>query len=97
MRFNVLRPAPSEVVDHRIPHKGDRVLFYDADNLQALCKPLHDSKTAREDGGFGRAPQDPNAPVPTGEPGRQFAAGGPSNAEMERLMADCADLFTSKP
>ncbi|SRR5579871_802906 len=31
------------VADHRIPHRGDRVLFFDDDNVQTLCKPCHDS------------------------------------------------------
>ena len=43
----------AKVVDHITPHKGDMQLFWDKDNWQALCKPCHDSKTAREDGGFG--------------------------------------------
>jgi 5-methylcytosine-specific restriction protein A len=42
------------VVDHIIPHKGDKALFWDSGNWQALCKRCHDVKTATEDGGFGR-------------------------------------------
>ena len=42
------------VVDHIIPHKGDKRLFWDASNWQPLCKGCHDRKTASEDGGFGR-------------------------------------------
>lgn len=42
------------VVDHIVPHKGDQDLFWDSGNWQPLCKPCHDKKTAREDGGFGR-------------------------------------------
>jgi len=42
------------VVDHIVPHKGDQDLFWDTSNWQPLCKPDHDAKTAREDGGFGR-------------------------------------------
>lgn len=38
------------VVDHIIPHKGDFELFWDSNNHQALCKPCHDMKTAKEDG-----------------------------------------------
>ena len=40
--------------DHIVPHKGDRNLFFDAKNLQSLCKKCHSIKTAAEDGGFGR-------------------------------------------
>lgn len=32
-------------VDHIIDHKGNLDLFYDADNLQTLCKPCHAKKT----------------------------------------------------
>ena len=42
------------VVDHIVPHKGDLVLFWRQTNWQPMCKPCHDAKTAREDGGFGR-------------------------------------------
>jgi len=42
------------VVDHIKPHKGDKQLFWDRSNHQALCKRCHDMKTARKDGGFGR-------------------------------------------
>ena len=42
------------VVDHIVPHKGDKLLFWDSNNWQPLCKRCHDIKTAREDGAFGR-------------------------------------------
>lgn len=45
--------VPATVVDHIIPHKGDKKLFWDKNNHQTLCKHCHDVKTAREDGGFG--------------------------------------------
>ncbi len=41
-------------VDHIEPHKGDYDLFWDESNFQSLCKHCHSSKTAREDGGWGR-------------------------------------------
>lgn len=44
---------PATVVDHRYPHRGDPALFWAWSNLQAMSKPCHDAKTAREDGGFG--------------------------------------------
>jgi 5-methylcytosine-specific restriction enzyme A len=43
----------AEVVDHRIPHKGDMRLFWDRTNWQPLCRRHHDEKTAREDGRWG--------------------------------------------
>lgn len=39
------------VVDHIVPHKGDKVLFWDKNNWQPLCKSCHDRKTATEDRG----------------------------------------------
>ncbi|QEX18510.1 HNH endonuclease [Hypericibacter terrae] len=46
------------IVDHIIPHRGDKALFWDSDNWQPLCKPCHDAKTATEDSAFAnRAPR----------------------------------------
>ena len=42
------------VVDHIKPHKGDKVLFWDMSNWQAMCKSCHDTKTAKEDGRWGK-------------------------------------------
>ena len=50
-----LGPEPGVVVDHRTPHRGDVVLFWDGDNHQPLCSSCHGRKTAEEDGGFGNA------------------------------------------
>ncbi len=37
------------VVDHIIPHKGNRELFNDSEhNWQTLCTPHHNTKTADE-------------------------------------------------
>ena len=45
---------PSTVADHIKPHRGIWQLFADLDgNLEGVCKPCHDRKTASEDGGFG--------------------------------------------
>ncbi len=46
------------VVDHVVPHRGDYNLFWDESNWQAMCKPCHDRKTGREDGGFGNRASD---------------------------------------
>jgi 5-methylcytosine-specific restriction protein A len=37
------------IVDHRIPHRGDKVLFWDRSNWQSLCKPCHDGIKKREE------------------------------------------------
>lgn len=35
--------TPATVADHRTPHRGNRALFFDAGNLQSLCKTCHDA------------------------------------------------------
>ena len=37
------------VVDHIVPHRGDKALFWDQNNWQALCKRCHDRKTRLHD------------------------------------------------
>jgi 5-methylcytosine-specific restriction endonuclease McrA len=41
--------VPAVVVDHRTPHKGDKKLFFDANNLQSLCKEHHNSDKRFQD------------------------------------------------
>jgi 5-methylcytosine-specific restriction protein A len=46
---------PSTCTDHITPvHGPDDRLFWDERNHQDLCWSCHSSKTAKEDGGFGR-------------------------------------------
>jgi 5-methylcytosine-specific restriction enzyme A len=47
------RITAANTVDHIIPHRGDPVLMWDENNLQALCTTHHNVKTDTEDGGFG--------------------------------------------
>jgi 5-methylcytosine-specific restriction endonuclease McrA len=47
----------AEVVDHIVPHQGDRGLFWQDGNHQSLCKACHNRKTVMEDGGFNRGAQ----------------------------------------
>lgn len=43
-------PAPnSAVVDHKKPHRGDPVLFWDEDNLHTVSKVYHDSVKQAEE------------------------------------------------
>ena len=53
--------AFSAVADHIIParkwvaqHGGDLESFFDESNLQGVCKPCHDAKTAKECGWAGK-------------------------------------------
>ncbi|WP_109994960.1 HNH endonuclease [Salinisphaera sp. LB1] len=39
----------ANTVDHIKPHRGDRKLFFDPNNLQSLCKLHHDSTKQREE------------------------------------------------
>jgi 5-methylcytosine-specific restriction endonuclease McrA len=36
------RITAATVCDHITPHKGDLTKFWNAGNLQSLCKPCHD-------------------------------------------------------
>src|ERR1044071_44842 len=45
------RTTPAVQVDHIVPHKGDRALFSDPTNHQALCAPCGGRKSAVERGG----------------------------------------------
>src|SRR4051812_25901379 len=36
------RSTPTEVIDHTVPHKGNKVLFWDPMNRQPACRPHHD-------------------------------------------------------
>lgn len=55
------RVVAATEVDHIVPHKGDMDIFWDAygerhpgAGWMSLCKSCHSTKTATEDGGFGR-------------------------------------------
>jgi 5-methylcytosine-specific restriction protein A len=43
------RHTSASVVDHIVAHKGNINLFWDAENLQSLCKTCHSAKTSKED------------------------------------------------
>lgn len=69
------RTRAATVVNHKIPHKGDRALFFDPDNHESSCKPCHDGPTqsaercgySKETGADGW-PVDPNHPANGGQP-----------------------------
>jgi 5-methylcytosine-specific restriction endonuclease McrA len=44
-------PAPSKVVDHKTPHKGDMRVFWDRSNWQGLCTHCHSSTKQRQERG----------------------------------------------
>lgn len=37
------------VVHHKVPHRGDRALFIDPDNLESLCKACHDGEAQQQE------------------------------------------------
>ncbi|KIP99265.1 HNH endonuclease [Agrobacterium tumefaciens] len=40
---------PATVVDHIIPHRGDKRLFWHRANWQPLCQPCHDRVKQRQE------------------------------------------------
>ena len=42
------RTTPATELDHIVPHRGDAVLFWAADNRQSLCKSCHSAKTVKD-------------------------------------------------
>lgn len=45
------RRTPATVADHIVPHRGDRRLFFDRNNLQSVCSVHHSEKGRTERGG----------------------------------------------
>lgn len=43
------RTTASDTIDHIIPHKGNKKLFWDSSNWQALCALCHNSTKRREE------------------------------------------------
>lgn len=45
----LIRDQLTWVADHVTPHRGQEAMFWDAGNLQSLCKPCHDRIKQREE------------------------------------------------
>ncbi|KDD10022.1 HNH endonuclease [Bordetella bronchiseptica] len=43
------RDVIATVVDHIIPHRGDKALFWDRSNWQGLCVPCHSGTKQRQE------------------------------------------------
>ena len=94
--------AASVVADHKIPHRGNWELFSILDNLEGVCIPCHDRKTAAEDGGFGnfiaKSRPETNVARPIGDGGKTFQS---STISQDRLNAaldfDVEDLLKDLP
>lgn len=41
--------APATVVNHKIPHRGDKALFWDRNNWEAVCAPCHNGPIQSEE------------------------------------------------
>ncbi|WP_420331895.1 hypothetical protein [Oceanicaulis alexandrii] len=37
------------MVNHKIPHKGDKALFWDRDNWEPVCAPCHNGPIQSEE------------------------------------------------
>lgn len=82
------------IADHIIPHKGAWSLFTDLKNLQGVCKPCHDRKTAREDGGFGHVPKSNAGPAiqMIGDGGRIFLSTTVGAAALNKALGTQQEL-----
>ena len=71
------RTAPATVVDHIVPHRGGRRLFWDRKNWQPLCAHCHDGAKKREEArGYSNAMGLDGWPVDPGHPTNEGGAGG---------------------
>ena len=52
--------APATDVDHIIPHRGDKKLFWDSGNWQSLCHECHSRKSYSERRSTGRKKPEPD-------------------------------------
>lgn len=48
-RFCAFCGAPADVVDHKIPHRGDQAIFWDKSQWQPLCTPCHSGAKQRQE------------------------------------------------
>lgn len=57
------------VVNHKVPHKGDRRLFFDYDNLESTCAECHDSIIQSEERlGYSKEIGNDGWPIDSGHP-----------------------------
>src|SRR5262245_2509890 len=70
------RRVMATVADHVSPHRGDRKLFLDRNNLQSLCATCHNSsKQAEERRGYAIGNGPDGRPLDPSHPWRQTAHG----------------------
>jgi 5-methylcytosine-specific restriction endonuclease McrA len=63
------RITAASVVDHKTPHKGHAVLFWDETNWQSLCASCHDShKQSQERTGIMRGAGADGTPIDPAHP-----------------------------
>lgn len=72
--------AASEVTDHKVPHKGDELLFWDKSNWMPLCKKCHDSVKYRIELGQ--------------KPGKDFIPG--NSADADGMPNSCLHPWNTK-
>lgn len=98
----------ASVVDHIVPHRGDRRLFWDRANWQSLCAEHHNRKTATEDSNFtagnarslywpeGLRPSRPVLTIVSGPPGSGKTTWVRSQAERGDVVIDLDDIVAEQ-
>ena len=74
--------AAAKVVDHKVPHNEDPVLFWDEGNWQPLCSPCHSRlKQIEEQHGYSAAAGLDGTPLDPGHPWNTGRVGGSNLTE----------------
>lgn len=88
------RITPATCTDHIYPHGGDKTLFWDERNWQALCDACHNHKTARESPGMRNGEMHPGYPVTWRQhPDRYVVTGLPATGKTTWWQ----EHFTERP
>jgi hypothetical protein len=94
------RVVPAVEVDHIVPHRGRRELFWDAANLWALCRECHAEKTRREKSSLPKNVLAQNILAKNDSGEKSFAenpAGAKIETEVQAIVESAEMLVASVP